>query len=109
MAEPFYGSRRSRERAPKEILVLPVSTDDLEIRDMSASRPGTEEKGRHMALSPSLKAEEIARAVAETRRECADLLRRSRSDVAEIRAVTQKAIAASRELMVEADATIARR
>jgi hypothetical protein len=62
-----------------------------------------------MALSPSLQAEEIIRAAAETRHECADLLRRSRSDLAEIRAVTQKAIAASRELMVEADAAIVRR
>jgi hypothetical protein len=45
----------------------------------------------------------------EARRECADMARRARTELAETRAASQKAIAESRKLIAEADAILAKR
>ena len=62
-----------------------------------------------MPQSHFVDAREIVRIAAETRRECADMARRSRSEMAEIRAAARKMIIESRELMAEVDAILAKR
>jgi hypothetical protein len=54
-------------------------------------------------------AREIVRTAAETRRECAEMARRSRSETAEIKAATRKTIIESWELMAEIEAALAKR
>ena len=62
-----------------------------------------------MPQSHFVDAREIVLIAAETRRECADMARRSRSEMAEIRAAARKMIIESRELMAEVDAILAKR
>jgi hypothetical protein len=64
-----------------------------------------------MPQSQFLQLQDIVRAVAESesRRECADILCRVRSDLAEIRATTWEVIAKSRQLMADVDAAMSRR
>jgi hypothetical protein len=52
--------------------------------------------------------QENIRVAAEIQRECADAARRARSEVAETRAATLKAIAESRGLMAKIDAVMAK-
>jgi hypothetical protein len=54
-------------------------------------------------------AQETIRVGAESRQECADFMRRARSELAETRTATQKAIAESRELMARINAVMAKR
>jgi hypothetical protein len=54
-------------------------------------------------------AQETIRTAAESRRECADFIRRSRAEFAQTRAATLKAIAESRELMANIDGVMAKR
>ena len=56
-----------------------------------------------MALFPVLPLQEVLRNCAESRRECADAVRRSRSDLREIKAATKAAIIESRLLMRQVD------
>jgi hypothetical protein len=61
-----------------------------------------------MPQSHFVYAREIVRTAAETRRECGEIVRRTRSDMAEIRAATRKTIIESRQLMAEIDAALTR-
>lgn len=56
-----------------------------------------------MPQSHFVYAREIVRTAAQIRRECAEMTRRSRAEMAEIRAATQKTIMESRELMAQID------
>jgi hypothetical protein len=64
---------------------------------------------RHMPQSHFSHTQEIVRDARESRRECADSVRRGRAEFAETRAATLKAIAESRELMAKIDAVMAKR
>jgi hypothetical protein len=63
---------------------------------------------RHMPQSYFSHAQETIRDARESRRECADFVRRGRAEFAETRAATLKAIAESRELMAKIDAVMAK-
>jgi hypothetical protein len=52
---------------------------------------------------------EVVRTAAETRRECAEMAPRSRSEMAEIRVAARKTITESWELMAKIDAALAKR
>jgi hypothetical protein len=54
-------------------------------------------------------AREIVLTAAEIRRECAEMARRTRSEMEEVRAATRKAIIESRELMAGIDGILAKR
>jgi hypothetical protein len=85
-------------------VLSPASTNGRRwLRDQSRSRLN-EEWERHM---PHF--QEDIRVAAEIQRECADAARRTRSEMAEIKAGARKAIAESRELMAKADAVMAKR
>jgi hypothetical protein len=56
-----------------------------------------------VAQFPLLPLQEVLWDCAESRRECAEVVRRSRSDLREIRAATKAAIIESRLLMRQAD------
>ena len=62
-----------------------------------------------MPQSPISRFQETVSASVESRRECANAVRRTRSEMAETRAVTRKTIIESQELMAEVDDVIARR
>jgi hypothetical protein len=62
-----------------------------------------------MPQSPFVDAREIVRVAAETRRECAELAWRSRSEMAEIRAAARKTIIESRELMAGINTALTKR
>jgi hypothetical protein len=68
-----------------------------------------QERERHMLQSHFVYAREIVLAAAEARRECAEMARRSRYEIAEIRAATRKSIIESWELMAEIEAALAKR
>jgi hypothetical protein len=68
-----------------------------------------QEGERYMRQSHFVYAREIVRTAAETRRECAEMARRSRFEMAEVRAATLKTVIESQELMAEADAILAKR
>jgi hypothetical protein len=61
-----------------------------------------------MPRFPFSRLQETVRAGAELRRELADMARRSRTELAETSAATQKAIFDSRELMAKIDAIVAK-
>jgi hypothetical protein len=59
-------------------------------------------------FTPLSSSQELRRKGAESRRECADMVRRCRFELRETRAATEAAITGSRDLMAQADAIIAR-